>query len=306
MMEENRVFDPMPEEPLKRPSDAAGTGAAAEASSLAATASAEEDELREARGNMICGCLWCVGGLAFSFLSYYFTKAGGHYAVASGAIIWGAVQASRGLVAWLCIAWRNGRFAAFVRMCVAAVCILAALVYLSMLSVRLVNGPSQLTLLEHPQTLVCEPLGVRLTIPAGYTAFEEKFSPETDTTYARYFAFAVDGEWEIDVDGVIDFCPPEVERLADMQDFCLNRNSYYDGGILQAAEPYTFGGVEMLRSRGFRSEYPGYVFWVYDFLNGRSLVSVGISYPSDRQLDSVATRSRMEELLEGIAIESTE
>lgn len=124
----NDVFEPMPEE------------AAAQVTAENSADGNRSQKMAEAKKNLLAGALWCVGGLAFSFLSYYFATAGGRYVVATGAIIWGAIQAIKGLVVILKIQHQEGRFTAFWRTAALAACSLAALLYLGQLSVRLAGG----------------------------------------------------------------------------------------------------------------------------------------------------------------------
>ena len=124
----NDVFEPMPEE------------AAAQVTAENSADGNRSQKMSEAKKNLLAGALWCVGGLAFSFLSYYFATAGGRYVVATGAIIWGAIQAIKGLVVILKIQHQEGRFTAFWRTAALAACSLAALLYLGQLSVRLAGG----------------------------------------------------------------------------------------------------------------------------------------------------------------------
>ena len=60
---EKPVFEPMPETPAE-PASTVSESAGQPAASLA-----------EAKKNILVGLLWCVGGLAFSFISYYLTEA---------------------------------------------------------------------------------------------------------------------------------------------------------------------------------------------------------------------------------------
>jgi len=53
---------------------------------------------REAgRKNMLHGALWCIGGLVVTGASYGAAAPGGTYIVASGAIVFGAIQFFRGV-----------------------------------------------------------------------------------------------------------------------------------------------------------------------------------------------------------------
>src|SRR6185295_15854679 len=67
-----------------------------------ATTNSADDIRAIARKNMIVGALWCGGGLLVTFLTYGAATSdpnGGTYVVAWGAIVFGAIQFFRGLVA---------------------------------------------------------------------------------------------------------------------------------------------------------------------------------------------------------------
>ncbi|WP_462353211.1 hypothetical protein [Alistipes timonensis] len=284
------VFEPMPETPAE-PESPAPESAGQPAASLA-----------EAKKNILAGLLWCVGGLAFSFISYYFTEAGGRYVIATGAVLWGAWQAITGLYIWLKIKYSAGEYTAFRRMLAAAVCTALLIGYLTVLSTQLVNGGGELPLLDTEQTYDCPDLGLRIRIPAGYTAVEEAAEPETDSTYARYTMYVLDGEWEFNIDALQNALSPDAESVTDISDYCQSRDSaYYDGGIIKASRPFSSNGIDMLRSEGRRTEYPGFVFTTYDLKQGQSLITVGISYPAN-EYGKTGTLQRIEELLQGIEL----
>ena len=284
------VFEPMPETPAE-PESPAPESAGQPAASLA-----------EAKKNILAGLLWCVGGLAFSFISYYFTEAGGRYVIATGAVLWGAWQAITGLYIWLKIKYSAGEYTAFRRMLAAAVCTALLIGYLTVLSTQLVNGGGELPLLDTEQTYDCPDLGLRIRIPAGYTAVEEAAEPETDSTYARYTMYVLDGEWEFNIDALQNALSPDAESITDISDYCQSRDSaYYDGGIIKASRPFSSNGIDMLRSEGRRTEYPGFVFTTYDLKQGQSLITVGISYPGN-EYGKTGTLQRIEELLQGIEL----
>ena len=284
------VFEPMPETPAE-PESPAPESAGQPAASLA-----------DATKNILAGLLWCVGGLAFSFISYYFTEAGGRYVIATGAVLWGAWQAITGLYIWLKIKYSAGEYTAFRRMLAAAVCTALLIGYLTVLSTQLVNGGGELPLLDTEQTYDCPDLGLRIRIPAGYTAVEEAAEPETDSTYARYTMYVLDGEWEFNIDALQNALSPDAESITDISDYCQSRDSaYYDGGIIKASRPFSSNGIDMLRSEGRRTEYPGFVFTTYDLKQGQSLITVGISYPAN-EYGKTGTLQRIEELLQGIEL----
>ena len=287
---EKPVFEPMPETPAE-PASTVSESAGQPAASLA-----------EAKKNILAGLLWCVGGLAFSFISYYFTEAGGRYVIATGAVLWGAWQAITGLYIWLKIKYSAGEYTAFRRMLAAAVCTALLIGYLTVLSTQLVNGGGELPLLDTEQTYDCPDLGLRIRIPAGYTAVEEAAEPETDSTYARYTMYVLDGEWEFNIDALQNALSPDAESITDISDYCQSRDSaYYDGGIIKASRPFSSNGIDMLRSEGRRTEYPGFVFTTYDLKQGQSLITVGISYPAN-EYGKTGTLQRIEELLQGIEL----
>ena len=284
------VFEPMPETPAE-PESTAPEPSEQPAAALAA-----------AKKNILIGLLWCVGGLAFSFISYYLTEAGGRYVIATGAVLWGAWQAVTGLYLWLKIKYSAGEYAAFRRMLAAAICTALLIGYLTVLSTQLVSGEGELPLLDTEQTYDCPDLGLRIRIPAGYTAVEEATEPETDSTYARYTMYVLDGEWEFNIDALHNALETDVESIADISDYCQSRDSaYYDGGIIKASRPFAANGIDMLCSEGRRTEYPGFVFSNYDLKQGGSLITVGISYPA-REYGKTATLRRIEELLRGIEL----
>ena len=129
------VFEPMPETPAE-PASTVSESAGQPAASLA-----------EAKKNILVGLLWCIGGLAFSFISYYLTEAGGRYVIATGAILWGVWQAIMGLYVWLKIKHGAGEYAAFWRMLATAVCTALLIGYLTVLSTQLVDEGGELPLL---------------------------------------------------------------------------------------------------------------------------------------------------------------
>lgn len=291
---EKPVFEPMPETPAE-PASTVSESAGQPAASLA-----------EAKKNILVGLLWCVGGLAFSFISYYLTEAGGRYVIATGAILWGAWQAIMGLYVWLKIKHGAGEYAAFWRMLATAVCTALLIGYLTVLSTQLVDEGGELPLLDTEQTYDCTDLGLRIRIPAGYSALEESIEPETDSTYARYTMYVLDGEWEFNIDALQDVFDPEAKSIADLSGYCASRDSaYYDGGIIKASRPLVSNGIDMLYSEGRRTEYPGFVFTAYDLKQGQSLITVGISYPS-KEYGKTRTLRRVEELLRGIELTQPE
>ena len=286
---EKPVFEPMPETPAE-PASTVSESAGQPAASLA-----------EAKKNILVGLLWCVGGLAFSFLSYYFATAGGRYVVATGAIIWGAIQAIKGLVVILKIQHQEGRFTAFWRTAALAACSLAALLYLGQLSVRLAGG-------EEMQVVDTEQIytgaqGIKAKIPAGYTLLEETVQPETDETYAYYGFDTYNERIGYSLGKVVDMIPEEIMSVDEISDHCAQRDSaFYTGGFIAPTQRTEIGGREMLCSEGYITENPELVYAVYDMLYEGSLVTATFRYEK-KDYGKRETRLRIESLLKGIELE---
>lgn len=161
----------------------------------------DEEVLKGARRNMLLGLLWCVGGLAFTFLSYYLTEAGGRYVIATGAIVWGAIQALNGLTAYVQIMRARGADAACKKAIAGAVCTGLAIAGAGYQSWRMMQAEDTL-LIDHEQPYDCPELGIRFTIPAGFTAIATEHSEETDSTYAVYRIRTFSPSYTIYINGV--------------------------------------------------------------------------------------------------------
>lgn len=161
----------------------------------------DEEVLKGARRNMLLGLLWCVGGLAFTFLSYYLTEAGGRYVIATGAIVWGAIQALNGLTAYVQIMRARGADAACKKAIAGAVCTGLAIAGAGYQSWRMMQAEDTL-LIDHEQPYDCPELGIRFTIPAGFTAITTEHSEETDSTYAVYRIRTFSPSYTIYINGV--------------------------------------------------------------------------------------------------------
>ena len=161
----------------------------------------DEEELKGARRNMRMGLLWCVGGLAGSFLSYYSARVGGRYVIATGAIVWGAIQALNGLTAYIQTMRARGENAACKKAIVTAVCTALAIVGLGYQSWRMVQT-EDMPLMENPQPYDCPELGIRFTIPAGFTTITTEHNEETDSTYAVYRIRTFSPSYTIYINGV--------------------------------------------------------------------------------------------------------
>lgn len=285
------AFEPMPEPENKAPETAL-------ADTPEASGTSDADQLKQARRNIFIGAAWCFGGLLVTLLTYHLAEEGGRFVVAYGAVVWGLIQAAQGLFSYIGIKRRLRDARGIRRAVTLALCGLAAAGYLGYLSLRTATGGETL---DREQQWSCEELGLRATVPAGYRPFSESFAEETDSTYARHVAFVTSpDEWEFSISGLPGAVASDVERIADISDFCMQRDSaFFDGGILRPAELRTVAGIEMLCAEGYRTEWPGFVFLTYDLLNRHSLISVSIIYPQAEYGTETAQR-RIDGLLQGI------
>lgn len=281
---ENQVFEPMPETTPEPETTAPAT---------------DDQLLTDAHKDIRNGLLWCVGGLAVTFLSYHFAAAGSRYVVATGAIIWGAIQALRGVGTAVKIRRQRNESDAVRRLILSAITAAVLIGGLAVYSVRAVRSDT-VPLLDTEQLYTAD--GLRITIPAGYTAISETVTEETDSTYAHSYMFVTDGRWEFNAERVVNVLADDVECIGDISDYCLHRDStYYDGGIITPMQSYALGSLDMLCSEGRRTEYPDDIFACYDLQQDRDLITVGIIYPAE-EYGKPETRRRIETLLSGIEL----
>jgi len=57
----------------------------------------KEQKQEQGKKNMGFGALWCIGGLVVTAATYSAASNGGHYVVAWGAVVFGAIQFLQGL-----------------------------------------------------------------------------------------------------------------------------------------------------------------------------------------------------------------
>ena len=247
----------------------------------------EDCELQDARRNIRAGALWCVGGLAFSFASYYFTEAGGRYFVATGAIVYGALQAFRGLYVVLSRLRREGDMQRFRTTLLAAVAAVALVGWLTAMSYRVVHV-GELPKVDYEQTVECDSLRLRAIFPAGFTEVEHEYTPETDSSFAIYAFYAGGEDIGMRVEGVLRSVADDVESIEDIYDYCARRDSvYYDGGIMTPTAKVEIGGRTMLGSSGRMADSEGWIFSSYDMLHDGDLVSVNIWHREGMREDEV-------------------
>lgn len=266
---EKEVFEPMPEEAREETEEVREQ-----------TPEALESE---ARRNMLYGMLWCIGGLAFSYISYYLTEAGGRYVVATGAIVWGALQALKGLGAYLQVKRSLGDAAACKKAIVAAACTAVAIIGLGYASWRMVHA-GEVRIVEEEQVYDCPELGLRVTIPAGFSEMETTKQAETETTYANYRLFTGDGARVIVAEGTEDNLAEEVRTPDDIAEFLTEEaERYFDAGIAEG-KIVEINGIRMLKHTGDRTQTPEWKTVMYDLVHDGSLITIYYSTLTDASL----------------------
>lgn len=264
--QENMAFEPMPEEPQNPVEEAAG----------------EDDTLHAARRRMLYGLLWCVGGLIFSFVSYYFTEAGGRYIVATGAIVWGAVQAVGGLAAYVRELRSRGAYATARQAVVLGICAGAVIAGLGYASWRTVHA-DDVEFVQTEQHYECPELGLRLTLPAGFSELAAEGREETDSTYAYRKVSAWNDTRSVMVEGHVGNLGSEEPVRIDGLTSTLAAQAieFLDGGLTHSGEIVELGNARMFRHVGRRAEYPGWNVVLYDLVHNESLVSIYYYTDSD-------------------------
>lgn len=268
---EKEVFEPLPGE--ERPTEA-------EVDPMPQDNDAEA--LCRARRDVRYGLLWCFGGLLFTLGSYCLAEEGGRYVVATGAVIWGAIQALRGLVNLLRLHYRRGERAALRRTLVGAAAAVLVAGALAWGAVRAASG-EELRCVAREQTIDLPALRLRMAVPAGYTEVEYETTPETDTTYALHRASAWNEQRCISVEGIEGLLRADSVTCVDEMDDYLRAQAeeFLDDGILGEPEMVEIGGVRMMKHRGRVSQSPGYIYVFYDLAHDFSLTTLYFSYVAE-------------------------
>lgn len=242
-----------------------------------------QDETAQARRDMIYGLLWCVGGLAFSFISYYFTEAGGRYTIATGAIVWGAFQALRGFTNRLRQLRRMDDTAGFKRMLLIGLAAVLLVGGLSLMAYGLTHAPEDEYLAEE-QIYDSPQLKLHVVIPEGFSEYESEMEPETDSTYAFAWMSAYNDDTAIRIDGIVDRLRPDsVSTVEEISDY-LNEMAaeFMTGGLLRDAEPVEIGGQRMLKYIGRSDENPDMICNLYEAVHDCSVISIYYAYRATR------------------------
>lgn len=251
---------------------------------------AADEVLAAARRNMTLGLLWCVGGLVFTLLSYYFTEAGGRYVIATGAIAWGAVQALNGLTAYLRIMRARGANAACKKAIAIAACTALAIAGGGYLSWRMVQTEDT-PLLDTPQLYDCPELGVRFRVPAGFSEIMADNREETDSTYALYQMSAWNDRMSIMVEGTAgNLADAEIETVDEIAAYLeAQAREFFDAELSGESTIVEIEGIRMLKHAGRRTEFPDWTTVMYDLVHKGSLLTFYIHAQGTEAPDEAAT-----------------
>lgn len=261
---------------LERP--AVGPDTASDLETAAPVASAD-DELTAANRNIRNGLLWCGGGILFTFLTYYMaSQSGGRYFVATGAVLWGAVQALRGFFDRAALLCRRGDRDGMLRTVGAALGSIGCIAVLGLTSYKLAHANDVVYLAEE-QVYENEAPHLRFVVPAGFSPMERVDEPETDEVYARSRMTCYDGSTAVG----LELCGMDPEAGITTVDEVLDElrkqdDTFFDAGLLREPDLVELGGKRMLRRIGRRTDTPDLVTLTYDLVHDDAVVTVYFYY----------------------------
>lgn len=242
---------------------------------------ATDEAWREANRNIRNGLLWCAGGILFSFLSYVIAVEGGRYFVATGAVVWGAVQMLRGFFARMSLQRGRGDRGGLLRTAGAAAASLVLIVGLASASYMLAHA-NDVTFEHEAQIYENEVPNVRFIVPGGYSPLERTDEPETDEAYAyhRMHSFSDNSAVGLEMCGID---PADgITTVDEVLDGLRGQDStFFDAGLLLDPELVTIGGTRMLRRVGRRSSTPGLVSVTYDLIHDNSVITFYYYYEGE-------------------------
>lgn len=262
---------------------------------------ANDISLRFMRKWLFYCVLLCTGCLAIPFVTYYFADAlGGHYYIGGvGIILVSVFLVLLILYVMLKTLYLQERYFAFCRTAALAVCGITAYAYLFTVALQFVS--KEVPVIETEQSYLCEELGMRCTIPGGYTEFQTQSSAETEANYAYYRCAANNEMLGLRIEGVINIIPNGV-GLNDLTEYCTVRDStFYTGGFVNRTHVVQFCGREMMYSEGQTTQFPNLIYSNFDIIHGSSLITVSFHFARE---DYVKTelRHNIEEVMSNIEL----
>lgn len=197
--------------------------------------------------NMLVGMIWCVLGIAVTFISYYCATEGGSFSIFYGAIIYGIYQAGKGWTAHLRELRAGAQMGEFKKWVLIGVCALALVGGLTYASWDMMHAsPFE----EKEQVVDLHEDDVRLTLPAGFAKIDTRETEDTDSTYASMSIYSYDSDYGFLVE-YIEYGFSDTLATEDIYDrLAINAMSYSDT-ILAFPRMRNLGDREALRYIGY-------------------------------------------------------
>lgn len=219
--------------------------------------------------SMLVGMIWCVLGIAVTYISYYLASDGGSYSIFYGAVIYGVYEAGKGWMAHLRelrAGEQAGEFRKWLLIGICAVTLVGALTYLSWDMMH--ASPFE----ERKQVVEVPEYGLTLTLPAGFTKVSRSQDQATDSTYAATYLYSSDSAYGYLVE-MFDYEMPDTATLTGLKDrLALEAISFTDSTIIYP-EIVTLGQRQAMRYGGYSSE-DGVVSVAHLMLHNGNLIVV--------------------------------
>lgn len=227
---------------------------------------------------MLTGAAICVIGLLVTYLSYWFSKPGSTYTIASGAIVVGAYEMIKGLVSYLSELKKDGSKEEFRKWILIGAGSLAAVAGLSFGGWKFIHK-DDLKLLDTPQTVVCKDVPIAFTIPENFEKVDMRYTEETDSTYAncQYCSFSKDRFIIVDIK--YDNYPDTVTVIDQIgEDMIMDDNIFFNSSFLKEPESMEIGEQRVIRCAGVTPEHENVVRIYYDMMNRGTSISACVGY----------------------------
>ncbi|MBQ8050346.1 MAG: hypothetical protein IJ197_02060 [Bacteroidaceae bacterium] len=266
----------------------------------------DADTLRSAKKDIIVGALCCLGGLAVTYLSYYFAKPGATFTVAYGAVIYGGYQGLRGLWAYLSEVKSDRR--RFGKGLALGILGILAVIGLGIGGWKF-SHKDDFRSLSVEQKLDDDAVGLHVTIPAGYTKIETFVQEETDSTYAFKSWDAVSDSCYLYVSVQAGIVPDSLltagpQVIEEWQMEAFDWESYFvDGTPFIELQMVELGDALWLKSAGPSNYTEETVAFFYQTVHRNSTINFEIYFPSEgekldimeQRADSFISRVRLNE-----------
>ena len=230
--------------------------------------------------DMLIGLIWCVLGIAVTFISYFMSSAGESYSIFYGAILWGAYQAGRGWVGYLRELRAAGDTPMFNRWILIGGCAVVSIGALTYASWDIMHASAYE---DKPQTVDVAEYGFTLNLPEGFAKVETESWPETDSTYAYSKLFTYDEGFYYSLE-MTQYYEPDTLTIEDIREHLTLQAISYTDSLLIYPEIVTVGDKMTLRSVGVDNDEV--VCVSHDMIHKGNIVSV-FSYQEGTEVDSL-------------------